>query len=127
VSRKPASFIFSTTDFFGNLVNLTQGTWDSHITVEHPQMVGYHGIVQDVIEDPEEIRPSTLSDTGIAFISAPGIGPRAEGIRVLVNYGDTQYEKGSSTGNVMTAYPIDVVKYGYPQLGPAIYKKGGRK
>jgi hypothetical protein len=55
------------------------------------------------------------------------MGPGAEGIRVLVNYADIVYEKGSTSGKVQTAYPIDVVKYSKPNIASAIYKKGGRK
>jgi hypothetical protein len=90
-------------------------------------MVGQEKIVEQVIIDPDEIFPSTTADTGLAFISEPGVGPGVEGIRVLVTYSDVHYTKGASTGKIATAYPIDIIKYGRPNLGRSIYKKGGRK
>ncbi len=84
-------------------------------------------IVQETIQEPLEIRLSTFSNTSVAFVSTPGAGSHAEGIRVLVNYADTAYEKGASSGKIQTAYPIDVIKYGSPKLGRTIYRKGGRK
>lgn len=41
-------------------------------------------------------------------------------IRALVNFSSTAYEKGSSTGFIMTAYPIDWIKFANPQLGKII-------
>ena len=55
------------------------------------------------------------------------VGPSPMGIRVLVGYGDVHYQKGGSTGKILTAYPIDLINYANPQLGKAIYKKGGNK
>jgi len=119
------SLVFSTTDFYGNLVTLTQDTWRAHIVFYHPSMVGYESLVEKTIQDPQEIRLSLYSSTGVAFVSPRGVGPRPEGIRVLVNYADTAYVKGATTGKVSTAYPVDLVKYRTPKLGKSIYKKGG--
>jgi hypothetical protein len=129
VSRKlkPGALVFTTTDFFGNLVDFERGTWEGHVLVAHPEMAGYETLIKRVVEDPSEIRPSAHADTGLAFISEPGIGPRPEGIRVLVNYADTNIQKGSTSGIIQTAYPVDIQKYPKPQLGKAIYKKGGRQ
>jgi hypothetical protein len=88
-------------------------------------MAGYETLVEKTIQDPEQIRVSLYSSTGLAYISPPGVGPRPEGIRVLVNYADTAYEKGASIGRVSTAYPVDFAKYGSPKLGKIIYQKGG--
>jgi hypothetical protein len=118
--------VFSTTDFFGNMVVLEENTWRVHIldpTVGHPQLVGCEHLVRSVLEEPEVIRVSTQFCDTAAFISAPGVGPRPEGIRVLVTYDDTSYEKGATSGKVMTAYPIDVMKYGHPRLGKILYQK----
>jgi hypothetical protein len=90
-------------------------------------MTGLETVVQQTIKDPIEVRVSTYSSTSVAFVSAPGVGAHAEGIRVLVDYADMAYEKGASAGKVTTAYPIDVIQYRRPQLGRMIYKKGGRK
>jgi hypothetical protein len=90
-------------------------------------MAGYETLVKSVVEAPAQIQVSTQHATGLAFISDPGVGPRPEGIRVLVNYAHTCYEKGATTGMVATAYPIDVQEYGNPRLGKTTYKKGGQK
>jgi hypothetical protein len=124
MSRKRNPNLFSTNDFYGNLVTLAQTSWDEHILVEHPELAGYEDLIKSTLKNPSEVRLSTQSDTALAFISEPGTGPRPEGIRTLVDYADMFYEKGSSSGMVVTAYPIDIVKYGTPQLGKTIYKKG---
>jgi len=90
-------------------------------------MMGLEMVVQETIEEPLEIRVSTFSNTSVAFVSGPGAGSHVEGIRVLVNYADTAFEKGASSGKIQTAYPIDIIKYGSPRLGKTIYRKGGRK
>ena len=119
--------IFTTTDVYGNYISLGRGTWEGHIVVEHPDMAGLELLVENVIVDPALIRTSSKSNTGVAFISDPGIGPRPEGIRVLVNYSDTYYEMGASSGIVQTAYPIDIFQYGNPQLARIIYERKGKK
>jgi hypothetical protein len=126
VAKKKNPVLFSTLDFYGNLVKLPEKSWVGHILTEHPEMSGYHDLLREVIKDPAEIRVSSYVTTGVAFISTPGVGPRPLGLRVLVNYADEFYEKGSSTGDVTTAYPIDIIKYGNPQLGRTIYKKGSQ-
>ncbi len=90
-------------------------------------MAGLENLVKKTVQDPDIIRLSTVSDTGLAFASPPGVGPSPEGIRVLVSYVDVFYEKGATSGKVQTAYPVDVVKYGSPKLGRVIYKKGDHK
>ena len=124
---KSKQLVWSTTDFYGNLVVLGQVTWSDHVLVEHPAMLGYEELVKSVIQDPNEIRLSTFQNTAIAFISEPGVGPRPEGVRALVNFADMSYEKGSASGMVVTAYPVDIIKYATPRLGKTIYKRGGRK
>lgn len=116
--------IFSTLDLYGNVVELHATTWNAHILDEHPEMHGCEDLVKSVLSDPFEIRLSTLCETSLAFISESNIGPRPEGIRVLVEYTDTTFEKGSVTGNVSTAYPIDLARYRSPQIGKRIYTKG---
>jgi hypothetical protein len=121
------SLVFSTTDFYGNLVTLSEDTWNAHVIIEHPAMAGFENLVEKTIQGPDIIRLSTASETGVAFVSPAGVGPSPEGIRVLVNYVDIFYEKGATSGKVQTAYPVDVIKYGSPKLGRVIYKKGGHK
>lgn len=127
--RHPEPLVFSTTDVFGNLVVLAQATWNEHIIDidGHPEMAGWEQAVYDVIGDPHEVRLSTEYDTGVAFISDANVGPRPEGIRAIVGFAEKFYEKGATTGMVITAYPIDIVNYRNPRIGKTIYKKGGRK
>ena len=124
---KIKDLVWSTSDFFGNSVMLVRSTWDLHILDEHPEMDTYEALVKSTVEKPFEIRTSTQNNTALAFISEPGIGPSPEGIRALVNYADTYFEKGSTSGMIVTAYPVDIVKYGSPQIGKTIYKRGGGK
>ena len=125
MSSKKNPPLFAVTDWFGNFVELSVNTWNIHILTEHPQMVGLENEVQQTLQSPVQIQESTHYDTGVAFFSEAGVGSHAEGIRVIVDYTDTAYEKGASSGIVTTAYPIDVIKYGFPRLGRIIYRKGG--
>ena len=121
--KKRTKPLFAVTDYFGNLVECSEETWVSHILDPvdgHPQMAGYENLVQDVLKNPYEVRVSTQHQTGVAFISPPGTGPSPEGLRALVNFANAHYEKGSTTGNLMTAYPVDWVRYGNPRLGKII-------
>lgn len=127
MSKKSRPPIFTTTDFYGNEVALTDNTWSYHVLDEHPEMAGHEKTLQEILQDPYEIRPSTQLNTAVAFISDANVGPRPAGVRILVNYTDIHYEKGASSGTITTAYPVDIIKYGNPQLAAAIYKKGGRK
>jgi hypothetical protein len=86
VAKKKPKLIFSTTDYFGNLVELDRETWERHIldlTDGHPEMVGYEGLVKVVIANPYEVRLSTLSATALAFISPRLVGPAPDGVRAL--------------------------------------------
>lgn len=123
---KKTQLVFSTTDYFGNLVTLAQGTWVEHILDPqqgHPEMEGLEDIVEDVIKNPNEIRISSGETTALLYISSPGVGPRPEGVRAVVKYETTLYEKGATRGAVATAYPIDIKKYGTGGLGKRIYQR----
>jgi hypothetical protein len=127
VAKKKKQPVFSTTDLWGNLVILQEETWLNHIVEPidgHPEMTGYENLVKQVVVDPYEAYQSTQQSTGILFLSDPHVGPRPEGIRVVVNYSDTSYEKGATSGFVVTAYPIDLVLYPSPKIGKLIYKRG---
>lgn len=123
--RQLSGVVFSVTECFGNLVHLRTGTWLGHILDPvdgHPQMTGYENLVQQVLQDPLEVWTGQWP-TSAVFISDPLIGPSPEGIRVVVKYQDTTFEKGTSSGVVSTAYPIDLVRYNTPRLGRAILKR----
>jgi hypothetical protein len=125
VAKKIASdVVFSITECFGNLVKLQKQTWEGHIldpSEGHPQMSGYETLVQQVLKDPFEVWEG-MFPTSAVFISEALVGPSPEGIRVVVNYRDITFEKGSTTGFVTTAYPIDLVAYPTPRLGRRILK-----
>ena len=128
MSRKPKHVFRQEPDIFGNLVDLYWSTWNGHVLdpVEgHPDMAGLEHLVLKVLQDPYEVCQSTLDNAALAYISEPGIGPRPAGIRVLVGYDSTDYEKGSAYGTVNTAYPIDLVGYSNPRINLArpIYRK----
>lgn len=130
MAKKKSKLIFSTNDYYGNLVELDRETWERHILniVEgHPEMVGYEGLVESIISNPYEIRLSTLSATALAFISAPLAGPSPDGIRALVKYENGMFMKGSTQGRVSTAYPVDIIRYGSPKLGKTIYSKADKR
>jgi hypothetical protein len=122
-----ARLIFSATDYFGNVVSLYDDTWSEHILVSHVEMVGHESLVKKVIEEPYVIRASSTAETRAVFISQKNVGPRPDGIRVLLAYADKKFIKGSTTGVVATAYPIDRVLYGKPNLGKILYKSGDVK
>jgi hypothetical protein len=125
--RKAKDLLWSTSDYYGNQITLGAETWDTHVLMGHPEMSAYGPLVKQTVEQPYEIRESTQSATALAFASAPGTGPSPEGIRVLVNYADMYFAKGATSGAVMTAYPVDIGKFGNPRLGKTIYRKGGGK
>jgi len=123
---KKRGLVFSATDYYGNLVKLYRDTWENHVLDPvngHPQMLGCENLVQGVLKDPYEIRQSAQQATAAAFISATNVGPSLEGIRVLVNYTTNDFQKGSAEGLVVTAYPIDSVRYSTPRISRPLYKK----
>lgn len=125
--KKKAPLLFEVTDYFGNLVTLSEQTWIMHILdpIEgHPQMLGCEGLVQQVLKDPLEVRLSKTINTGAVFISDPNVGPSPEGMRVVVLYPNLAFEKGASHGIVSTAYPIDLVRYNTPNIGKIIGRRG---
>jgi hypothetical protein len=126
VAKKKPNLVFSTTDCFGNLVQLDRQTWENHvldIVQGHPEMAGYEDLVKEIIANPYEVRLSTASTTALAFVSDRLVGPAPDGIRALVQYKSEQFEKGSLRGYVATAYPVDIIRYGSPKLGKTIYKR----
>lgn len=123
--KKIDSLLFQTTDYFGNLVDLSEKTWHIIDPVDgHPQMFGYEDLVKRVLRDPLEVRLSKTFDTGAVFVSDPNVGPSPEGIRVVVGYPNLTFQKGASHGIVKTAYPIDLVRYSTPMIGKVIGRRG---
>jgi hypothetical protein len=119
VAKKKDALIFSVTDYWGNLVELSEQTWSVHICAPegHPQMIGYENLVKQILRSPYEVRSSTQAPTGAVFISHPQDGPSPEGIRAVVNYKSRAFQKGSTTGIVTTAYPVDLARYPTPKIG----------
>lgn len=117
-------------DALGNQVGRYRSTWEQHIIDPvdgHPDMDGLEHLVVDVLKNPFEIYRSTVATTACAFVSLPGVGPRPEGLRILVDYSTTLYEKGSTEGLVQTAYPIDFLRYPNPRIeGKPFCPYGGK-
>jgi hypothetical protein len=57
----PASLIFSTLDPICNDVTLYTETWNEHIVIGHVEMVGLDALVRQAVEDPYQIRQSTIN------------------------------------------------------------------
>jgi hypothetical protein len=127
VAKKKQAPVFSATDLWGNLVILREERWLNHIIEPidgHPQLAGYQNLVEQVVINPYEAYESTQQSTGVVFLSDPHVGPSPEGIRVVVNYSTTAYEKGATEGTVITAYPVDLVLYPSPRIGKLIFRRG---
>jgi hypothetical protein len=124
---RASDYVFLTTDFYGNSLILNTKTWVDHILDEHPIMQGCEKLVELVVQKPYIIRTSSVSENGLVFISEEDAGPQRKAIRVVAKYADLmpEPEKGSSSGLISTAYPVDLVKYPNPRLGRIIYQRGG--
>jgi hypothetical protein len=120
----PASLIFTTLDPLGQEVTLYTGTWNDHIVVGHVEMVGLDSLVRQAIEDPYQIRQSTLHPTAYRF----EFTDLSMTIGVIVTYAGPILS-ASQTGMINTAYPIQPAKYA-SQVGAVIWnnpkKKKGR-
>jgi len=116
--RRRPPLLFQVTDYFGNLVALPEVRWLTHILdpiLGHPQMYGCENLVQQLLQDPLEIREGAFP-TSAVFISDPGVGPSPEGIRAVVKCTNLAFEKGACAGDITTAYPIDLIGYPTPRM-----------
>jgi hypothetical protein len=123
--RQKPPLLFQVSDYWGNLVALSEATWNTHIidpAMGHPQMRGCENLVQQLLQDPLEIREGAYP-RGAVFISDPGFGPGPEGMRAVVLYTNVAFEKGAYTGIVTTAYPIDIARYPTPRIGRVIVQR----
>lgn len=102
----PASLIFTTLDPLGNDVTLYTETWNAHIVIGHIEMVGLDALVRQAIEDPYQIRQSTLHPTAYRFEFTDA----STTVGVIVTY-TGPILSGAETGMVNTAYPIQPAKY----------------
>lgn len=99
---KPTSLVFTTIDPLGNEVKLYTATWNDHIVIGHVEMVGLDGLVRQAVEEPDQIRQSTIHPTAYRFEftnSSTQIG-------VIITYGGPVLS-GAEMGKVTTAYPIN--------------------
>ena len=126
-SVKPKHHI-ATGDLYGNPTHCTAEQWVGHIIDAyegHPEMAGREHDVRRAVEDPDVIRPSTLTGKALAFerVTSTDI------VRVIVYYTDQSLIKtGRTMGVIATAYPDDPAYIS--QVGAPIYtkttpKKGG--
>jgi hypothetical protein len=111
--------LFQTKDVWGNPVHCTQENWVTHIVVEHPELIGREAHVQQAIEDPDRVSPSTI--TGLAFgLEKDIVNETVRAITYYVNPADR--ESGQTEGRLGTAYVVDTVNYN-SRVGPVIYQK----
>jgi hypothetical protein len=118
---KPASLIFATIDPLGNDVTLYTDTWNQHITVGHVEMVGLDALVRQAVEDPYQIRQSTIDPTAYRFEFTDA----STTVGVIVMY-TGPILPGSETGKVVTAYPIQPTKY-KSNVGPVVWTNPKKK
>jgi hypothetical protein len=128
VAKKPKFVFRDQLDVIGNLITLRRETWDVHVIdpVEgHPDMGPFEGSLLQIIQDPAMICRSLTNHLSLAYVSDLGVGPRPEGIRLLVDFASADYLKGGLRGNVQTAYPVDFIAYPTPRidLKNPIYQK----
>jgi hypothetical protein len=120
--------VFSTKDILGNRVVFYHQTW-LHI-LDHPEMSPYQSLIEPCIIDPTAIRSSTDSSVALVFETVVQNLPPEDLLRVIVKYADGAFMAGSSTGFVMTAFPVDSATYPNPKIGTVVYRKpsktGGR-
>lgn len=113
---------FTTVERGGNEVICTRSTWDSHVSVDHPEMAGLQGEVERALVDPSSIYPSTLSPNALVYEATTQGGIE---IRAVVAFDDiAQYGTGTTIGKMNTAFPVDRVIYDTPHIGVPIYTKG---
>jgi len=86
-----------------------------HIEERHPEMTGHEAAIKEAIEAPDARRISTERTTCVAY-EAFGTGPASMGVRVLIEYADSVFESGTTTGKLITAYPLDAARSS--KLGP---------
>ena len=123
--------VFSTKDVLGNEVVFYSQTWHQHILLgDHAVMSPYQSLIEPCIIDPTAIRKSTESALALVFENAVHNLPPEDLLRVIVKYATGTFMTGSSTGFVMTAFPVDSATYPNPKIGPIVYlkpsKTGGR-
>src|SRR6185437_11597043 len=87
--------IIQTTDYRGNEVICTQKTWNSHISVDHPQMRGRQDEVKATLADPALVYPSTISDKALIYES--DALKDTIPIRVVVTFDDIAQHGAGST------------------------------
>lgn len=93
--------MFTTDDPLGRRVGLTSRTWNIHIIKGHPELNKQHVQVQKTIEAPEFILPNEKDENRENYLrlcNLPGTGCLSI-LKVVVDF-------SSSTGDVVTAYPI---------------------
>ncbi len=128
MAKQPKCIFKNEPDVFGNRVTLYSSTWNTHVLhpiMGHPEMTGYESLVLQLLQDPQMVCPSTSDPLSLAYISDVGVGPRPEGVRVLVSYDTAGYLKGDIRGVVQTAYSIDWKQYSRPKIDftSPVYKR----
>src|SRR5882757_737660 len=97
--------IISTRDYYGNVVELSKATWETHITPFHKEMAGRIVPVKITIEKPSLIIRSSSFSNRLIFQASNLLLPRQNLVRVIVQYDDiVKALAGNSVGDVVTAF-----------------------
>ena len=86
----------------GFRVRVTIGYWNLIVTIKHPVMLGREANVQDVLQNPDEIRLSKKDTSVYLFYKPARIGRWVCAVTKRLD----------GEGFLITAYPTDVVKEG---------------
>lgn len=111
--RRNQKVIASFRDWRGQLVVVRHWRWYEHIlrVRRHTEMVGHLEWVQQVVEDPLEVRGDAVhADTCCFYRSGLSTDPQRPFIKVVVRYPRPTWAGRSRPAEVLTAYAVDKVK-----------------
>jgi len=86
-------------------------------------MSGYENLLKTILSDPFEVWASAINPQAAIFLSDPLVGPTNSGVRTIVNYRALTFDAGSTSGLIVTAYPIDTARYPHPRIGRLLKKR----
>ncbi len=112
--------LFEVSDLYGNTVSLSLERWQ--YIQKHPEMCGQEEAVRKALQEPTVISMSSDSDQRFIFDRHHPSAQRSNIVRVVVEYDSCEIQKGSSTGDVITAY--GPLKSNTGSIGSMIYFSG---
>ncbi len=98
---RPYRLLFSTLDWEGNEVRLTESQWYGHILLNHPDMESRLEEIQGVIRAPEIMKRGDRGEFRLARLGAIASRPNRY-LRVFIVYSDEI--TGRRLGSVRTAH-----------------------